>query len=176
MKRIISCVVVCFFCIVSLVGCSGKDSNNSKSSANRNNSKGQESQVLQASEFKSDISNYKVVDKRKPLKIRRLSDESFRDLISELDVHSRSGNGGMELSLINYLYSIMELRKVDVEDKTMYYCIFSDINDYERLYIFFWKLTEWSCYHYVVLPVNSLDKKAEQNNDIRQYINPLDIQ
>lgn len=174
MKKIIFCVAICLLCIATMVGCSGKDSDNSKSSANENNSKQKESQVIQTSEFKSDISDYIVVDNNKALKTKRISDESFRNLKSELDVHGRTGKGGMELSLINYKYSIMELRKVDAEDKTMYYCIFS--NDDERLYIFFWKLSEWSCYDYVVLTVNSLDKNAEQNNGICEYINPLDMQ
>lgn len=159
--------------MVVMVGCSNDSLVSSTSDIHSNHHK---KEIVESSKLKTNINDYTIVDKNKTLQINKISDRSFKHLQEELDTHGRFGRGGMNLSLIDYNYSICELRRVNLKNKNMYYCIFSDKNDEKRIYIFFWKLDEWCCYDYVKIKTDLTKSYSEQNKDIVKCISPLDLQ
>lgn len=168
---IVSTFLIVFMTVMA--GCSGKSLHTSSS---EDKSRIEKVDMIESSNLKTNIDEYTVVDENKPLKIKQLCDESFNSLQKELDTHGQFGKGGMELAVIDYKYSVGDLRKVKIENKTMYYCGFSDMDDKTRIYAFFWKLNEWSCYDYVKVKMNSLKKGEQQNDDIIKSISLLDLQ
>ena len=176
-------IILAIILATTFAGCTNNGKNESKItdttsstlSSSEAHSSSPKTDTGELSSLKTTIDDYTVVDENESLQINKISDKSFQQLQKELDTHKQFGKGGMELALIDYEYSICELRKVNVKDKTMYYCAFSDSNDKTRIYIFFWKLNEWSCYDYVKMETGSTKESMQQDKDIVKYISPLDL-
>lgn len=168
---LVSTIIIIFF-----VGCE-KQKNNQESMLVLSESDyiPQETSYINPSDIKEDISEYSIVSDNKPLKIKTMSKKNMNSLVQELKTNSRNGYSGMFLSMIEYKYSMGELRKVNVEDKTMYYCVYSDKGDENRVYIFFWKLNEWACYNYVVLKMDSEGHNVIKGEKMIKYIYSIDL-
>ena len=181
MKKTITLLIIAIliFCFVS---CSEQnDYKNSKVSSSKNNSypteiNRSESFEVESSSIRKKIKEYTVINNNRPLKLKTIGEKSLDSLVQNLDVCGRRGIGGMELYIIDYLYSIDEFRKAKVENEKMYYCAYKDKSDKKRIYIFFWKLNEWSCYDYVELKMNTSGYNVQHGKDMVKYINSLDLQ
>ena len=125
--------------------------------------------------FKDSINEYHIASKQKAIKSTTIFQKEMNLLIKELEMSYKDGYGGELLSFVENKYSINELRETYMDSETIYYCVYSNKDNSNRLYVFFHKLNEWSSFGYVLLNMNNKGYDVQKGDDLLCYINALDF-
>lgn len=126
----------------------------------------------------SDIKDYKITDKLKPLKVTQLTAEQIDLFINNIHGYARISSKQFMISYVQYLFSISELRKVENSDVDEYYCVYSNKTDNNlHLYAFFDELydNEWRCIDYLYIKTDSSRYEIIDGEGVVDYINPIDM-
>jgi hypothetical protein len=136
--------------------------------------------------FYSDcITDYTIKKTNEKTDVSIIDSKIFKKIMNHIDVYA---------NLNSKLFTITELKKISkfksicfkeiiLEGEKEYYCVFSNKENTNRLYLFFYQLSvnydeniTWNCCEYLYTNRNNGVKVLrEKGNDLKSFIDPIDF-
>ena len=96
---------------------------------------------------------YLETDKNNKLEPSKLNRSEFNDLISKLETDKRINwyEQYFQLNQLSNYDKKTSLRKTELDGETCYYCIYENITDEQKAYLFFTPIEDlWTCQYFVI--------------------------
>lgn len=129
--------------------------------------------------FSDNIDDYYIErNNDKPLSINYLSDGDYTCFLITIEGYMRMNSDQFQITYLENWCSAVSFRKISVENKTYFYCIFCDNDNGEKAFLFFEKFDDmqtYRCIKYITLNGENIIEYPDDSEDLYTHIFDIDL-